>query len=267
MSRIYCTTCDFSRGLDGISELIKLSYIDKAKDELSNHLSVLQKEITALFINYIENGGEIDVVLKKVNIEDHIVVHTEFSCIKCGGNIDYEIYPYYEAYRIARNLYKQQFTKNLERTGLLDLYNATKKEIENYADGALLTALLSDESEEVDRLKRSIDLHNSLPPESGGGEEELLIEIAMAIGFGIVGNLATDLLKFGFNRAFSKVNIFKRNQGIDAAIIKEIKEYNKCEPKHEFSRKEIKFIKRTIRAKMKSIIEDTVSNSNKKGTD
>lgn len=267
MSRIYCTSCNLSKGLDGIPEIINLSDSDKAKDKLSAHLSVLQKEISALFINYIEYGGEIDVVLKKANITEQMVIHTEFICEICGGSVDYEIYPYFEAYRIARKLYKQQLTANLELAGLLDLYNASKKEIEDYADGALLTALLSDESEEISKLKRSIDLHNSLPPESGGGEETLLIEIAMAIGFGIIGNLATDLLKLGYKKAFGKINLIKRYNGIDSAIRKEIEEYNKGEPKHEFSRKEIKYIKRTLKVKIKNIIIDTVSKSNNKRTD
>ncbi len=267
MSRLFCPSCNLSRSFDNLSEVVRAEDVYKVKEELSSQIFNFQAAIIKLFQNYIATGGELSNVLKEANIDGKKIIKLNISCAKCGEPLSFEIYPYYEAYCIAKHLFKQEFSNNLERTGLMDLYSAAKKHISNYADGAVLNALLNENSEEVVRLKRSIQLRDALPPESGGGEEQVLIEIAKAIGFGIVGNLATDLLKLGFKKAFSRGNISKRKNGIDNAINEEIKKYNKYEPKHNFSAKEIRTIKRTSKMEIRKIVEDTIRNTEKKITD
>jgi hypothetical protein len=257
MCRLFCSACKLSRSVEHIAELINEEEIEKTTEKVTVLINSYRESMESSFKDYIINGGELIEVLQQFELDKQIFYELDVKCKDCSGVVHFEIYPYFEAYRTAKQLYKQIFRINLERTGLDDLYNASKPYIGQYTENAILGALLKNDSKEIEQLRRSLELHNALPPESGAGEEELIKEIIMAIGFGIIGNLATDFLKWGFRKTFGRMNVVKRKRSINTAIQEEIERYNKHEPKYHFSSKEKRRIRKAVKNNLKLIIDET----------
>jgi hypothetical protein len=212
---------------------------------------------------FVNNGGSLKDTLAKAKIHGEMVQNSHYCCAGCGERLGFQIYPHYEAYRIARLIYSEVLRRSLATSGLLHLYEASKTQIGPYAESAVTQPLLAHDTFEIAPLRRAQELRDSLPPENGGGEDQFLVEIAMSIGWGIVGNLATDLLKWGFKKVFGRKNIKKQLEAITPAIKNEVESYNKHDPRYEFTEKELLRIRKLSKKKLKSIIRDTKKRTKK----